>query len=420
LTTYKIIELEDNSKEKGATFRGGARQLWKSKDPEIILSGPADTGKTFGALHKLDALMWKYPGANGAIVRKTNKSLYGSVCVTFQTKVANMKAINAFGGDKSPERYIYPNGSVLWLGGMDNPDKVLSSERDFIYVNQAEELQEGDWETLKTRCNGRAGNSPYAQLFGDCNPGGSLHWIKERTRRGVLTLLISSHLDNPTIYANDGSILDTGKPRLAALESLTGVRRKRLLEGIWATAEGAVYDMFDPAIHVIQRDPYEFRTWALAMDEGYTNPAVILLVGIDADGRWHVAREFYERGKLQRDVVQVACAWGMAEYQAEIIAVDAAAAGLIADLRDAGLSARASKGRVLDGINNIQARLKVQGDGRPRLTVSPDCVNVINEFESHVWRPGKDEPVKENDHSLDALRYLDDLTSKGSAGIDFI
>jgi hypothetical protein len=33
-------------------------------------------------------------------------------------------------------------------------------------------------------------------------------------------------------------------------------------------------------------------------------------------------------------------------------------------------------------------------------------VNTINEFESYIWKPGKDEPVKENDHALDALRYL--------------
>lgn len=413
MTTYKLVELPETSTLPAAVFRGGARELWRTKAPEVILSGPADTGKTFGALHKLDALMWKYDGAQGAIVRKTNKSLYGSVCITYQAKVANMKAITPFGGDKSPERYIYPNGSVIWLGGMDNPDKVLSSERDFIYVNQAEELHEGDWETLKTRCNGRAGNAPYAQLFGDCNPGGSMHWIRDRSKRGALTMLVSVHRDNPTIYDDAGNLTESGKQRLAALESLTGVRRKRLLEGIWATAEGAVYDTFDPEVHVRTRDIKEFNRFALAMDEGYTNPAVILLVGIDGDDRWHICAEYYERGKLQKDVVAQAVIWGLTERRAETIAVDAAAAGLIADLRDCGLSATPAKGRVLDGINNIQARLKVQGDGKPRLTVDPGCVNVINEFESYVWRPNKDEPVKENDHAMDALRYLDDARQGG-------
>jgi phage terminase large subunit len=183
-----------------------------------------------------------------------------------------------------------------------------------------------------------------------------------------------------------------------------------LLEGIWATAEGAVYDGFDPAIHVQEHSTAEFNRFAIAMDEGYTNPAVILLIGIDSDGRWHILREFYERGKLQKDVVEVAYRWAT-ERAIELAAVDAAAAGLIADLRDVGLPAVSAKGRVLDGITHIQALLKVQGDGKPRLTVSPGCVNVINEFESYIWKPEKDEPVKENDHALDALRYLDHAMS---------
>jgi hypothetical protein len=35
-------------------------------------------------------------------------------------------------------------------------------------------------------------------------------------------------------------------------------------------------------------------------------------------------------------------------------------------------------------------------------------VNTINEFESYVWKDGKDEPQKENDHAMDAIRYLED------------
>jgi phage terminase large subunit len=144
------------------------------------------------------------------------------------------------------------------------------------------------------------------------------------------------------------------------------------------------------------------------MDEGYTNPAVILLVGIDPDRRWHVIREYYERGKLQEAVCDMAVDWTQA-YNIHIAAVDAAAAGLIADLVNRGVPAQAAKGRVLDGIQAIQNRLKIQDDGRPRLTIDPGCVNVINEFESYVWKPEKDEPMKQDDHTMDALRYLDNL-----------
>jgi len=200
-------------------------------------------------------------------------------------------------------------------------------------------------------------------------------------------------------------VTEQGRRTLDILEGLTGVRRQRLLLGQWATAEGAVYDTFNTRDHVKERDHSEFIRWYLAMDEGYTNPAVILLVGEDSDGRLHIAREYYERGKLQKDVVNIAREW-FYEKKVVLVAVDAAAAGLIADLCDCGLPAEPHKGRVLDGITLVQQYLKVQGDGLARLTVDPSCVNVINEFESYVWKSGKDEPVKENDHALDALRYL--------------
>jgi phage terminase large subunit len=75
---------------------------------------------------------------------------------------------------------------------------------------------------------------------------------------------------------------------------------------------------------------------------------------------------------------------------------------------------------VLDGIRRIQDRLAIQGDGLPRLTVDPACTNTINEFESYVWRQAtgtgvaKDEPNKENDHAMDALRYLVNKIDYGS------
>jgi phage terminase large subunit len=154
------------------------------------------------------------------------------------------------------------------------------------------------------------------------------------------------------------------------------------------------------------------------MDEGYTNPAVILLIGIDSDGRLHVAQEFYKRGVLQGDIVEIAKKW-WDSYKCSICAVDAAAAGLIADLQHAHVRAMPYKGRVIDGITAVQGYLKKAGDDRPRLTVDPSCVNTINEFESYIWRStsAKDEPVKENDHALDALRYY--VVSRGDIGPTF-
>jgi len=382
---------------------GGAKELMYSTDHAVVIAGPAETGKTLAACWKAHILACKYPGCQGAIVRKTQKAVYGSVLQTYE-RIIKDAPVEIYGGER-PEKFIYANGSIIWVGGMDNPDKVLSSERDFIYPNQAEELSLDDWEKLLTRATGRSAVIPHPQVFGDCNPSGSRHWIRERAGEGALRFIPSYHRDNPTLFDPEtGEITTQGKRTMGILENLTGVRRKRLLEGIWATAEGAVYDMFNPEVHVRERMREEFQRWILCMDEGYTNPAVILLIGIDGDGRLHIAREFYRRGVLQKVVVETARQW-YDEYHPDSVVVDQSAAGLIADLRDAGMPAQGTKGRVLDGITAVQGYLRVQADGKPRLTVDPACVDTINEFESYVWKPEKDEPVKENDHAMDALRY---------------
>jgi len=393
------------------TPHGGAEEVIYAIEPEVVIHGPAETGKTMAVCWKVHFIACKYPGAQIALVRKMQNSVYASVLQTFGKVIAGAP-VTVYGGER-PEKYIYVNGSTVWIGGMDNPDKILSSERDLIYVNQAEELKVDDWEKLMTRSTGRSGVVPHPQIVGDANPGGSKHWIRERARAGYLRMIQSTHRDNPTLFDDAGNLTDQGERTMDRLQSLTGVRRKRLLEGIWATAEGTVYDTFDSQVHIVERNLSEFQQWALAMDEGYTNPAVILLVGIDGDQRWHIHREMYRRGMLQDAVVKEAEKW-QKEYNVFATAVDAAAAGLIADLNNNNVPAKAAKGRVLDGIQLIQNRLAVAGDGKPRLTVDPGCVNTINEFESYVWKPEKDEPVKENDHAMDAIRYLADLLDTGS------
>lgn len=395
--------------------RNACADLIYSKDPEIILSGPSETGKTLAACWKLHLSAMKYPGANIAMVRKTQASMYGTVLVTWK-KVTEGVA-EPFGGER-PSEYHYANGSKIWIGGLDNPNRVLSAERDIIYVCQAEELTEDEWETLLTRCTGRGAVMPYTVLMGDCNPGGSKHWIRRRANENKLKLLTSSHRDNPTLYTDKGDLTEQGKKTMLRLENLTGVRRLRLLKGIWASAEGVVYDGFvNMTPHVCVRSRAEMKKFRIGADYGFNHPAVQLDIGVDNDGNRHVFQEWVESGKLESEQVANARKWHD-EFKREWIAVDDAAAGLIAALQKNGLPARAAgkgPGSVLRGIGLIQDELVVRPTGRPALTIDPSCVNLINGMESYIWKDhkSKDEPVKENDDEVDALRY-DKLAELGN------
>lgn len=390
-------------------LRGANHAAFASTEHEVINSGSADTGKTFANCLKLHAACDHVPGVKALMARKTMNSLHTSIAKTFMRIVAPLVKegrVRPYGGER-PSEFIYPNGSEIWLGGMDNPETCLSSEWDLVVCCQSEELTLNDWELLSSRCSGRGAVLRHPQILGDCNPSGNRHWIRDRAAQGKVRLLVSTHKDNPDLYDAAGNMTPEGRRRLAIMESsLSGVRRKRLLDGIWATAEGAVYDIFDVNTHRCVRDPAEMVNWYLAQDAGYTHPAVVLLVGADSDKRLHVFREFYKRGVVPEDVVAVAAEWNT-EKQCEFSAVDSAAAGLVASLRAAGVNALAvEKGLIFDGIELVMNYLKVQGDGKPRLTVDPSCVETVNEFESYAWKPDKDVPQDASNHSMDAIRYL--------------
>ena len=42
------------------------------------------------------------------------------------------------------QAYHYPNGSEVVVGGLDKPSKVMSTEYDLVYVQEAIELFEND------------------------------------------------------------------------------------------------------------------------------------------------------------------------------------------------------------------------------------------------------------------------------------
>jgi phage terminase large subunit len=372
----------------------------------LLMTGSAGGGKSRTAAEKIHAYCLKYPGTAALIMRKAREWNSRSILPFYNSTVVGGDPRVQF--NKSEGTFYYTNGSVVYSGGMLD-DKQREAVRsiggagglDIAWMEEANAFTRNDYEELLGRIRHTAAD--WQQVILTTNPGGSLHWIKKDLIDGKqASVYYSGAIENPN---NSPAYIKT-------LENLSGVMRDRLVLGKWVQAEGAVYDMFDNRVHVKERPASEMITWYLAMDEGYTNPAVILLVGEDSDGRLHIEREFYERGKLQEAVVRQAKDWTM-EKHVRLAAVDEAAAGLIADLQNSSIPAVASKGRVLDGIQSIQNRLKVQGDNLPRLTVSPACVNVINEFESYVWKKAtgtgivKDEPDKTNDHAMDAIRYLD-------------
>jgi phage terminase large subunit len=419
--------------------RGAALELFRSSDPEILLSGAAGTGKSVGALMKVHLTCLNTPRVRALIVRKTHASLAASTLVTFRQKVA-AEAITAgvvsfYGGSaQEPASFRYANGSVIVVGGLDRATRLLSTEYDMCFVDEAIEVTAEDLDTIVTRL--RNGRISRQQLIMATNPGPPTHHIKQRADSGRCRLLYSTHEDNPRLYSG-GEWTEYGQAYLARLDSLTGARYQRMRWGKWVAAEGLVYESFDPAVHVVEpTDVPEGGTLWISVDFGFTNPTVVQFWLEDSDGRLYLTRELYRSGRLvedhAKDILRVLKDehgnWRGPKPRAVICDHDAEDRATLE--RHLGLSTVAAHKGVSDGIQAVQSRLKPAGDGKPRLFLvrgalverdveldaakKPCCTE--EEITGYVWdrgtaqqqandKPPKEAPVKVNDHGMDALRY---------------
>ena len=179
---------------------GAARELFACQAPEVLVSGPAGTGKSLACLLKIHLLASEVAGLRAMLLRKTRESMTESVLVTFEERVLPPgHPVLATGGQRRMRQsYRYPNGSVVVVAGLDKPGKIMSTEFDAVYAQEAVELTEDAWEAVTTRL--RNGKLPYQQLMADTNPDKPRHWLKQRCDAGRTVFLESRHEDNPMLW----------------------------------------------------------------------------------------------------------------------------------------------------------------------------------------------------------------------------
>ncbi len=393
---------------------------------EIVLSGPAGTGKTRACLEKICACASRFSDMRALIVRKTRASLTESALVTLEDHVLPSASPALLGAGRASRRaYTFPNGASIVVGGMDRATRIMSTEYDLIYVQEAIELLEPEWEALTTRL--RNAKMPWQQLIADTNPDRPSHWLKKRAEAGKTLMLESRHEDNPTLWdAAVGDWTERGRDYIAKLDALTGPRRLRLRYGRWVQAEGVVYDGWDAKVHVIDRPekiPLEWdRYWAI--DFGYTNPFVCQWWARDPDGRLFLYREIYRTQRLVEDHARQMLELSKGEPRPKAVICDHDAEDRATLKKHLGLETVAATKEVSPGIQAVASRLRPAGDGKPRLFVYRDSLverdaalveakrplGIVEEFDAYIWQEGpsgpKEEPVKENDHAMDCCRYL--------------
>jgi len=450
------------------------RKLFASMDASVkIAVGTYDAGKTYGLVAYMHFLALRYAGARMTFVHRSLNRVYRNIIPTYEKFLGYKppsrednpqgRDVTRFGGER-PEFFEYPNGTRIYMNGLDKPQNLLSDFFDAGFVNQAELLPFAAWDELTARVSERAGVMPVAYLVGDCNPSVPNHWIRQQAKEGKLEFYRMSFLDNPEIieqgspeltefkraFRNDPDpkllkkiehlFTRSGERRVEKLKNLEGLRFKRGFLGMWASGEDLVFEGFDPETHIV--DTTIMPNWPryLSVDWGYRDAASVIWWAHAPDDRLYAYKEIYKTGVIKPDLIKLIKDNCDKNYdRIRYAAVDSADQDGVEQLRRAGFRVNEPPKDKVAQIQVVQKRLKVDETGQPgifflrdRLVHPPDealkekylPVEVTDEFlslsysEKRTGNPQKDDAETDGEkHGIDGTSYLVRTLEKGPRGI---
>lgn len=281
-------------------------------------------------------------------------------------------------------------------------------------------------ESFVNQATGRCSVTGSKYWF-NCNPDGPYHWFKIKWinrsvgylgKERVAELQGKGEVLKQILYLqftmdDNLSLSEQIKERYRSM--YTGVFYKRYILGLWAMAEGIIYDMFSEEQHVKPIKEFLQRlinaNRYVSIDYGTQNATAFLLWNKGTDGKWYCIREYYYSGrdtgkqKTDAEYADDLVEW-LENTKVKAVIVDPSSASFIAELRKRGFAVLKAKNSVEDGIRLVGTLLN-----REKIVFSSSCVNTIMEFASYIWdekaaERGEDKPIKQHDHAMDAVRYF--------------
>lgn len=399
--------------------------------------GTVRSGKTIVSILRWLLFVIKGPPGNLAMIGKTERTLKRNVLDIIVDLIGEHRCKVTMGTGE-----VEILGRRIYVAGANNEaavSKIAGMTLVGFYGDEVPTWPQTVFDMARTRLS-----EPGASWFATGNPASSTHHLKTEwidyaklhlTRDG--TIIRRQGEDAKNVHVYSFSLYDN--PFLPAdylreLEaSYTGMFRRRYILGEWCLAEGAIYDSWDPDIHVVRPGemPPMDEWLSTGVDYGTTNPfhAVALGFGprierfvrergpgkalyVFGEYRYDSARSKRRMTDLQyaealmRWTRQAGEPGGFAEgLMPEMTAIDPSATSFRTQLYHSNFASRIADNDVLPGIRTVSNLF-----GSYDLLVSADCPELIKEIPGYVWDDkaaalGEDKPLKVNDHGCDAKRY---------------
>jgi len=371
--------------------------------------GGVGAGKTYSGALRAVIRSQEHPGSLGLICAPTYALLRDASLRTF-FELLPESLIATY--NKTDKHLVLRNGSEILFRSADAPDRLRAVNLAWFWLDEAPLSGYYAWQMLKARLRqsgyqtaGWATGTPkgrdgFARDF-ELDPKAHHALYRASTRANAHNL--------PPEYIED--------------LGYSGAFADQEIEGLFVAFDGLVYQLdVTPGGHIRQADGgADFSRVVGGIDWGYTNPTALLVFGLDGDKRAWQLDEFYQRRASQEEIVRPALVKLTKQYNVAVwyaAAADPEAIdGANNALARAGLQCRVravqkGAGSVRAGIQTVTSLLALRGDGTRGLYIDPKCVNTIAEFGSYAYatterakRDPAEEPIKQSDHALDALRY---------------
>lgn len=315
------------------------------------------------------------------------------------------------------ENYLRFGGNTYYLFGADNEASQDRVQGITAAGWLADEVALHHPEFI-SQALGRLLSIVGSKFWWNCNPESPYHLVKtdyidKRDDKRILRLHFMLD-DNPALAPG---------ARERASRMFSGVWFKRYILGLWVAAEGAIYDMLDEAVHVVDNAPDILKYW-VGVDYGTGSVTCFWLLGLGSDNklyfldfwRWDVSQKMAQRSdpQLAQDLED----WlaGLELFPQAIVIPDDAQSFLVYLQQQRGrfkhittlAMADRSPGSVLDGIRDYATLLTAR---KLFYTRNVRDRGGLVELSGYVWDPkaqarGEDKPLKQNDHDPDAQRYV--------------
>lgn len=375
-----------------------------SKAKFTLQSGAYGSGKTLTNAWILLKQALLYPGIRGLAGAETLGQLRETLQADFNQLLAPLFAANLVKYHGNDHKYTFANGSEILFMSLAGSSPQAMRERlrslnlGFAVIEEITAIPEDTVLEVLGRLRNPVGSR---QLWGSCNPDGPEHYLYDwffRDPRDGYRAITSNTYSNPNLPADYIYTLEI---------SLGAERAQRYLRGEWVSMQGMVYPEFDRTVHCYTESRHRPIARFGGLDFGGANPHCMLWLEEDEQGYIYVTREWYKSNVPLSEVAKainsdpvpiIYCDHDLTDRKT--LTQDFYVHGLIKAHKD-----------VMRGISTVsQMLLQVASGLPPRLRIHSSCTNLIKELGNYRYAAGTDtrdprnEPIKKDDHAVDALR----------------